>query len=69
MSRHRIGIIGGSGLYHLEGFTHQKWVKVWVKVKTPFGPSLDDFLTGTLGGREVTGAALSTCGGRKTKFL
>ncbi|MSU42712.1 MAG: S-methyl-5'-thioadenosine phosphorylase, partial [Pedosphaera sp.] len=29
----RIGIIGGSGLYHIEGFTDQKWVTV----KTPFG--------------------------------
>jgi 5'-methylthioadenosine phosphorylase len=49
MSQHRIGIIGGSGLYHLEGFTSQKWVKV----KTPFGATSDDFLTGALGGREV----------------
>jgi 5'-methylthioadenosine phosphorylase len=49
MARHRIGIIGGSGLYHIEGFTHQKWVKV----KTPFGPPSDDLLTGRLGGREV----------------
>jgi 5'-methylthioadenosine phosphorylase len=49
MSNHRIGIIGGSGLYHIEGFTHQKWVRV----KTPFGPPSDDFLTGTIAGREV----------------
>src|SRR5207302_11462716 len=49
MSQHRIGIIGGSGLYHIEGFTLQKWVKV----KTPFGPPSDDFLTGKLAGREV----------------
>jgi 5'-methylthioadenosine phosphorylase len=47
--KHRIGIIGGSGLYHIEGFTHQKWVKV----KTPFGPPSDAFLTGKLGGRDV----------------
>lgn len=45
----RIGIIGGSGLYHIEGFTEQKWVKL----KTPFGPPSDDFLTGQLCGREV----------------
>ncbi len=45
----RIGIIGGSGLYHIEGFTHQKWVKV----KTPFGAPSDQLLTGQLGGREV----------------
>ena len=44
-----IGIIGGSGLYHIDGFTNQKWVKV----KTPFGAPSDDFLTGNLGRREV----------------
>ena len=49
MSSPRIGIIGGSGLYHIEGFTNQKWVKV----KTPFGAPSDDFLTGELSGREV----------------
>src|SRR5881409_2267039 len=49
MSEYRIGIIGGSGLYHIEGFTQQKWVKV----KTPFGSPSDDLLTGTLAGREV----------------
>jgi 5'-methylthioadenosine phosphorylase len=46
---HRVGIIGGSGLYELEGFTNQKWVKV----ATPFGGPSDSFLTGILGGREV----------------
>jgi len=46
---HRIGLIGGSGLYHIEGFARQKWVKV----KTPFGPPSDDFLTGVLEGRDV----------------
>jgi 5'-methylthioadenosine phosphorylase len=49
MSKHKIGIIGGSGLYSIEGFENQKWVKV----KTPFGDPSDEFLTGTLGGREV----------------
>lgn len=49
MSSYRIGIIGGSGLYHIEGFTNQKWVKV----KTPFGSPSDDFLTGKLAGRDV----------------
>jgi 5'-methylthioadenosine phosphorylase len=46
---HRIGIIGGSGLYHIEGFTNQKWVTV----KTPFGTPSDQLLTGKLSGREV----------------
>ena len=45
----RIGIIGGSGLYHIEGFDRQKWVRV----RTPFGDPSDSFLTGTLAGREV----------------
>ena len=49
MSDYRIGIIGGTGLYNLEGFTRQKWVKV----RTPFGPPSDDLLTGNLAGREV----------------
>jgi 5'-methylthioadenosine phosphorylase len=46
---HRIGLIGGTGLYQIEGFTNQKWVKV----KTPFGPPSDDLLTGKLAGRDV----------------
>jgi len=45
----RIGIIGGSGLYQLEGLTDQKWVTV----KTPFGAPSDQFLTGQLSGRPV----------------
>jgi len=49
MTRHRIGLIGGSGLYHIEGLTRQKWVKI----KTPFGAPSDDFLTGELAGRDV----------------
>jgi len=49
MAANRIGIIGGSGLYHLEGFTDQKWVKV----KTPFGAPSDSYLTGRLSGRNV----------------
>jgi 5'-methylthioadenosine phosphorylase len=49
MTKHKIGIIGGTGLYHIEGFTQQKWVGV----KTPFGAPSDDFLTGKLAGRDV----------------
>jgi len=33
----------------MDGFTNQKWVKV----KTPFGPPSDAFLTGRLGGRDI----------------
>jgi 5'-methylthioadenosine phosphorylase len=49
MSQQRIGIIGGSGLYHIEGFSAEKWLKV----KTPFGDPSDRLLTGNLSGREV----------------
>jgi len=49
MSVPKIGLIGGSGLYHLDGFTDQKWVRV----KTPFGPPSDEFLTGRFASREV----------------
>jgi 5'-methylthioadenosine phosphorylase len=49
MPDNRVGVIGGSGLYHIEGFTNQKWVRV----KTPFGEPSDEFLTGKLSGREV----------------
>jgi 5'-methylthioadenosine phosphorylase len=49
MSKYRIGIIGGTGLYNIEGFTNQKWLKV----KTPFGKPSDDLLTGKIAGRDV----------------
>jgi 5'-methylthioadenosine phosphorylase len=49
MAEHRIGIIGGSGLYHIDGFERQKWVRI----KTPFGDPSDSLLTGQLAGREV----------------
>jgi 5'-methylthioadenosine phosphorylase len=49
MPNHRIGIIGGSGLYNIEGFNKQKWLKV----QTPFGPPSDSLLLGELAGREV----------------
>src|SRR5271156_2354583 len=49
MSKYRIGIIGGTGLYDIEGFRNQSWVKI----KTPFGSPSEDLLTGKLGGRDV----------------
>jgi len=45
----RIGIIGGSGLYNIEGFTKQKWLEL----RTPFGSPSDALLTGELAGRDV----------------
>ena len=48
-TEHRIGIIGGSGLYHIEGLKKTRWVKV----KTPFGAPSDELLTGDLQDRRV----------------
>ena len=49
MSNHRIGIIGGSGLYSMPGFTniHEE------RVETPFGEPSDPFVLGELAGRKV----------------
>ncbi|MGC8991064.1 MAG: S-methyl-5'-thioadenosine phosphorylase [Verrucomicrobiia bacterium] len=44
-----MGIIGGTGLYEIEGLTQKRWVQV----KTPFGPPSDSYFVGTLEGREV----------------
>lgn len=49
MTTPRVAIIGGSGLYQIEGFLKPKWVSV----KTPFGNPSDSLLTGELGGRPV----------------
>ena len=49
MNHSRIGIIGGSGLYDIEGFTKRQWKTV----RTPFGSPSDQLLTGELGGRPV----------------
>jgi len=49
MSDYRIGIIGGTGLYQIDGLVHQKWVAV----KTPFGNPSDRLLTGEFAGRPV----------------
>jgi 5'-methylthioadenosine phosphorylase len=44
-----IGVIGGSGLYEMEGLTRV----TSVKVATPFGRTSDDFIIGTLHGKRV----------------
>ena len=46
---HRVGIIGGSGLYTIDGFCNKKWQTV----KTPFGAPSDQLLTGLLAERDV----------------
>jgi 5'-methylthioadenosine phosphorylase len=45
----RIGIIGGSGLYKIEGIKNVKKVSV----STPFGKPSDKFIIGNLEGKEV----------------
>jgi 5'-methylthioadenosine phosphorylase len=44
-----IGVIGGSGLYELEGVQDVRWRRV----RTPFGDPSDEFCTGTFEGRPV----------------
>ncbi len=49
MAQAEFGIIGGSGLYQMEGLSGAKWVRV----TTPFGKPSDAFRIGTLEGRRV----------------
>jgi 5'-methylthioadenosine phosphorylase len=44
-----IGVIGGSGLYELEGLANVRWRRV----RTPFGDPSDEFCTGEFDGRPV----------------
>jgi 5'-methylthioadenosine phosphorylase len=48
-ARATIGIIGGSGLYSMNGLTNMREVRV----KTPFGDPSDAFVLGTLEGKRV----------------
>ena len=45
----KIGIIGGSGFYNIDGLKDIKKVKI----ETPFGEPSDEFVTGVLDGAEV----------------
>lgn len=49
MSQPVIGVIGGSGLYEMEGFTDIEEVRI----ETPFGEPSDAFITGNLEGKRV----------------
>ena len=49
MATRRIGIIGGSGFYNIEGMENIKEVRI----KTPFGDPSDEYIMGTLEGKEV----------------
>ncbi len=45
----KIGVIGGSGLYKMEGIERKRWNQV----TTPFGKPSDQYLSGRIGAREV----------------
>jgi len=44
-----IGIVGGTGLYNLDGLTGQRWVKI----DSPFGAPSDSLLLGRLGTTDI----------------
>lgn len=45
----KIGIIGGSGVYDIDGLENRQWRRV----ASPFGETSDEFLFGTFGGVEL----------------
>ncbi len=49
MTTTKIGIIGGSGLYEIEGLEDARWVKV----ESPWGAPSDEIMTGRLDGVEL----------------
>jgi 5'-methylthioadenosine phosphorylase len=49
MTTAAIGVVGGSGLYELEGLTDVRWRRV----RTPFGDPSDEYCTGMFEGRPV----------------
>ena len=49
MKKRKLGIIGGSGLYKIEGFEKTKWKKI----KTPWGNPSDEILIAEIGKEEI----------------
>ena len=49
MKKRKLGIIGGSGLYKMEGFKETKWKKI----KTSWGSPSDEILTAKLNKEEI----------------
>ena len=49
MRKTKISIIGGSGIYDIDGLVDAKWTDV----ETPWGPPSDQVLTGTLNGVDM----------------
>ena len=50
MKNRKLGIIGGSGLYKMEGFEKTKWKKV----KTSWGQPSDDVMLAKFGGNDIS---------------
>ena len=49
MKQRKLGIIGGSGVYEIDGLEDA----TWVSVESPWGSPSDEFMTGTLHGLEM----------------
>ena len=49
MKKRKLGIIGGSGLYKMEGFKKIKWKKI----NTPWGKPSDEILQASIGKEEI----------------
>ena len=49
MKKRKLGIIGGSGIYKMEGFEKTKWKKI----KTPWGSPSDEILTAKVAKEEI----------------
>ena len=49
MKKRKLGIIGGSGLYKMEGFEKTNWLKI----NTPWGRPSDEILSAKLGKEEI----------------
>lgn len=49
MYKNKVGIIGGSGVYNIEGLTNTRWEKV----DSPFGAPSDELMFGELNGQQL----------------
>ena len=49
MKKRKLGIIGGSGIYKMEGFENTKWKKI----KTSWGQPSDDIMIAKFDGKEI----------------
>jgi 5'-methylthioadenosine phosphorylase len=49
MTQGVLGIVGGTGLYELDGLTDQRWVRV----ESPFGAPSDELLLGNVGAQPI----------------